>query len=208
MRGLLHTEERELVRILIDMDSIIVNLQGPWLAAYNAEYSDNLTVDKILTWDTHKYVKPECGKHIYDYLKRPGFFYNLEPLPGAIEGVERLKRDGHEIYLVTASPDGGASEKIDWVGKWLPCLDKVKQTVICHDKFIVDGDVLIDDSPRNLVEWKQSHLRSIAMGIKYPYNDHLSPYAFLADSWQDTEKAWRKLYFWVTSLATMRESLR
>ena len=58
----------EKLTILVDMDSIAADLQEKWYGAYNKRYNDTITVDDILSWDTHKYVKPECGKKIYKYF--------------------------------------------------------------------------------------------------------------------------------------------
>lgn len=189
------------MRILIDLDSITVDLLQPWLNLYNADYDDHLTVEDITSWDTHLSVKPACGMKIYDYLKRPGFFAGLKPLPGAQAAIANLYAAGHRLYMVTAAPDGSATEKVHWVSEWLPFLNAKKQTVICFDKHIIDGDVLIDDSPKNLVNWKAAHPDKFVMGIRYPYNTNTKVAGLLAEGWQDTELAWKTMLRYINSLA-------
>lgn len=177
------------MRFLIDLDSIIVDLLPTWLGLYNKDYDDDLAIGDIHAWATHKYVKAECDLKVYEYLRQPGLFRNLPPLPGAIEGVRALLEQGHSVHIVTAAPDGSATEKIEWVKEWLPFLDP-KRVIICYDKFLVDGDVLVDDSPNNLIKWRHTHPEGRTVTIKYPYlADTVVDY--VAGSYMDTAAAWK-----------------
>ena len=60
--------------LLIDMDSVICDLMTDWHNQYNKDYCDSLSVEKLKCWESEKYVKPECGTKIYDYLDQPGLF--------------------------------------------------------------------------------------------------------------------------------------
>lgn len=190
------------MRILCDMDSVIVNLLGKWLAVYNAEYNDCLTPGDISSWDTHLVVKPECGLKMYDYLKQPGFFADLEPLPGAIDTLRRLvEEDEHELILVTAAPDGSASDKIDWVGKHMPFIDKRKDVITCYHKYMVQGDVLIDDSPKNIKQYRETWPEAHVCTIAYPYNEAVKHHASLyAQDGLNTKKAWAEIYKYIVKV--------
>ena len=179
------------MRVLIDLDSIIVDLMPTWLGLYNAEYDDDLAISDIHSWDTHLFTKVECDTKVYEYLRRPGLFRNLPPIPGAIEGVRALVEQGHEIYVVTAAPDGSATEKIEWVKEHLPFLGH-KRVVICYHKQVVDGDVLIDDGPHNLTNWRAAHPNGRTVSIKYPYNRD-TKVDYVAGSYLDTKSAWRNI---------------
>ncbi|MCJ7984909.1 hypothetical protein MUB16_14170 [Priestia sp. OVL9] len=45
-----------------------------WHNQYNKDYCDSLSVEKLKCWESEKYVKPECGTKIYDYLDQRAFF--------------------------------------------------------------------------------------------------------------------------------------
>lgn len=190
------------MRVLCDLDSIIVDLQTSWLALYNKDYNDNLTTANILEWETHKYVKPECGQKIYDYLSKPGFFYNLEPLHGATEALERLHESGlFNIRIITAAPLGTFEEKREWVHKWLPFLDPKKDIIACYDKYLVNGDILIDDSPHNIVDYKKTHFYAKICTIAYPYNkcvEHLTN--VYAEDYSTPVDAWQQIYTYIFGL--------
>ena len=140
--------------ILCDVDSVVAELMTPWLARYNEDYDDNLTADNILAWSTHEFVKPECGKKIYDYLNDPDLYVNCPPIEGALDGVNTLKQKGHRVVFVTAATAEGMGAKLKWLcshgfldmGGKNECPD----FIAAKDKGLLRGDVMIDDGVHNL----------------------------------------------------------
>ena len=188
------------MRILCDLDSIIVNLQEAWLGAYNRDYNDNVQTADILEWDTHKFVKPECGEKLYEYLNQPGFFRNLKPLDGAVDALRELHKD-FKITIVTAAPVGTADEKVAWVGEWLPFLDNKKDVIVCFNKYLVRGDILIDDSPRNILDYRKYHFYSTICTIAYPYNKIVKELTDLyAEDYSKPREAWNQIYSYIQGL--------
>lgn len=180
------------MRIIIDLDSTVADLLPPWLARYNKEYNDNLTVEQITTWQMHELVKPECGANLYKYLT-PDLFASLKVLPGARESVQKLRNDGHEIAFVTAAPFGTADAKIAWTMRWF---DVKKDSVIaCDRKYLFKADVLIDDSPQNIVQYRKEWPNSFIATIAWPFNecakDQTDIYAHCG---RDTAMAWEEIY--------------
>jgi 5'-nucleotidase len=152
--------------LLIDMDSVICDLMTEWHRRYNEDYDDTLSVEDLECWQSEKYVKEECGKKIYEYLDQSGLFINLEPLPNAIEVLERLSKQ-HEILIVTSSRTYAYTEKEKWVEKHLPFIG-ARNLIFTHRKEMVVGDVLFDDAPHNLIAFSETGRKAIAMD--YPYN--------------------------------------
>ena len=176
------------MRIICDLDSIVVDLLTPWLKAHNEAQGDNLTVDKILTWDTHEFAKG--GHAVYDVLNQPFFFRDLEPLPGAIQAIETLNDRGHEIFMVTAaSYPVNFVDKVNWHAEFLPFLSK-KNLVFAHEKYIIPADAIIDDGPHNATAYAKCHPHALVLGIEYPYNKDCEHYTMLAPSYNDPRAAW------------------
>lgn len=187
------------MRILIDLDEIVVDLLRKWLRVYNHEWNDALTVSKITSFDITRCVKPECREKVYDIIRRVGFFDHLQPLPGAVEGVKNLVAAGHGVYFAS-DPAGGdsARAKIEWVIKHFGWSNKL---LLLRNKHWLDADLLIDDKPRNIVAWARKP-GCATMTIAYPYNknvQHLT--TCYAESYTDTTKAWETLVSAVADLA-------
>ena len=80
----------------------------------------------------------------------PGFFLNMEPMPGAIEAFEKLAQM-HDVYILSTGPwssPGAWTEKVLWVQKHLPEA-AFKRLILGHDKDLLQGDILIDDRLEN-----------------------------------------------------------
>jgi 5'-nucleotidase len=164
---------------LFDLDGICCNLMKKWLAVYNRDWDDNLTEASITAWEWHRFVKPDCGKRIYHYLSRPGFFADLEPIPGCTASLGRLA-EVCELVVVTASPKAAAADKIRWVEGHLPMVPR-GNIVITHRKDLVRGDFMFDDAPRNL-----RHHSAIRIMMDYPYNRDFHD-CYRVQTWAEAE---------------------
>lgn len=196
--------------LLLDMDACIANLEGPWLDAYNRDYNDNLTPDKITDWEIQDFVKPECGAKIFDYLSVPGFYESLPVIPGsqdAVAYIDRLTdRAGHqayEIFVVTSGTNHPCipSQKVTWMAKHFPWID-AKHIITCYHKELVKGDVLIDDSPKNAKKYRRAWPDAKILSIAYPYNEKAKKYYdLLAESYCNKQMAWVEIAQYLTRLA-------
>jgi 5'-nucleotidase len=77
-----------------------------------------------------------------------GFFRNLVPIKDAVAGVDALKRAGHDVWILTRPSTMNRlcyTEKADWVYKHLG-QEWVDKLILCPDKSLLKGDVLIDDT--------------------------------------------------------------
>ena len=176
--------------LLFDLDNMITDLYGTWLSTYNAEMAvddEEITVEQI-EGPLHHLVKNEVG--LWEIMNRQGFFECLLPLPGGIETVAWAHANGHDCKILTSPGQSiyAPTEKTIWVLKYMPFL-KQNDIGIFHDKWLVDGDALLDDSPDKINKWKERHPDGAAIGIAWPYNDQAN-FDLRADSHADPEAAW------------------
>lgn len=193
------------MRILIDLDGCVTDLHGKWLAAYNAAWEDQLTrADMLRAYHVHECVRPDCGVAVYDLILEPGFFDDLEPLPGAVEAVEVL-REHHEVLICTAAagPDS-ARAKLDW------CRDHLglsrKDVIITHRKELVACDVFIDDAPKNLVAMREAQPQCLILAMGYPYNRDLVGNGVVdvwAADYTATDAAWGQMVTVIGEVSTI-----
>ncbi len=160
------------MRILCDMDSVVVDVMSSWLRMYNRDYNDCLTVDDIVSLDIEKYIKTECGKGIYEYLRMKGFFRQAEPYPEAQDGIQKLFNTENDIWFVAApvlDTKYFMHETIEWVEEHYPQIGS-KKIIFCLDKGIINGHVLIDDVFENF-----NGFCGVKVLFERPWNQHITP---------------------------------
>lgn len=140
------------MRILVDMDGVVADIDSYWLELYNRDYKDSLKPEDLVSWDVSDCVTPSCGKKIFDYLKLPDFYLKAGVYPGSQRVVRSLMSKGHEIVFVTASPlwlERAAYEKATWLKIHFPFVPR-HNLIITHRKDLVSGDILLDDGVHNI----------------------------------------------------------
>ena len=89
-----------------------------------------------------------------------GFFLDLQPLEGAIEGMKTLQTK-YSVYILTRPSIKNTNcytEKAEWVKKYLG-EEMLEKMIICSDKSLVKGDYLIDDDNRHgQIEFEGEHI--------------------------------------------------
>jgi len=187
--------------ILIDMDSIIVDIEEKWYGQYNATFGDNLTTEKIKTWDLDRFCKPsdQVPHPVFSILAQPGFFLDLPALPGALEGLRRLSDGGHNVMLVTSPPNiPSMSDKATWIKTQMPWFNVHKNLILTYQKNLVKGDILFDDGPHNITRYRQAWPNAAIATIAYPYNESAqSQCDLVTGTYLDTAAAWDRFCSWV-----------
>lgn len=153
--------------IIVDMDEVLADTLSQWLKLYNSDYNDFLTKEDIKGWNVHLWVKPECARKVYDYLDMENFFLEMDPIPGAIDGMKYLVDSGHDVIIATATPRHSHlanEEKKNWIRKYLPFFD-LKNFSDIHRKDLIVGDLLFDDGIHNL-----STFQGISVCMDRPWN--------------------------------------
>lgn len=177
-------------RILVDLDSTVVNMLEPLIATYNADFGDHLAIEDVKGWDLDKYAKH--GHRIFDVMNKPSFFRDLKPLIGAIEAVKFLIDAGKDVYIVTAvdhTYSDACKSKAEWVKYFMPFIDK-RHYITAGSKWLIDADAIVDDAPRNAIDYRREHPDAKVVGIEFPYNRDCAAFDFVAPSYLDTYRAW------------------
>ena len=110
-------------RIYVDMDDTLCDFTGPFKSG---EYKLKYPQSKV------------------------GFFLDLQPLEGAIEGMNILMTK-YDVWILTRPSIKNIhcyTEKAEWIKKYFgeDFLDKL---ILCPNKSLVKGDFLIDDDNRH-----------------------------------------------------------
>lgn len=137
------------MRILVDLDDTIADWSGRFDKGLEGRFgAEGIRRSKDQTsFDLFTGHTAEQKRIIRDILREPSFYLELEPLPGAIEAVQAMAAEGHEVFIVTSpwvSNPTCASDKLAWVEKHLGT-DWGRRAIITSDKTVVRGDILFDD---------------------------------------------------------------
>ena len=175
--------------ILCDLDSVVIDLMPAWLALYNADYHDNLKPSDITGWNTHLFVKDECGKKVYEYLSDPHLYENCLPVSWSLWGVSQLRDAGHRVVFLTAANSSSMGQKLEWLYEWgyLPkkSAGDTSDFIAAKDKSLIRGDIMIDDGLHNLDAWAGNgpyHASKIL--FDQPWNKHDTQYKRAID-WKE-----------------------
>jgi 5'-nucleotidase len=152
--------------IFVDVDGVCADLGTAWLARYNRDYNDHLTINDLTDWGMTKFVKPECGNKIDEYLNDPSLYDEVESIPGSLIMVDRLRDMHHRVIFATSCPWQSAGRKFKWLCDhgFEP---GYKDYIEVNDKSLLLGDALIDDGFHNIESFN-------GLGILYdqPWNRH------------------------------------
>lgn len=160
------------MRLLIDQDQVLCDWKGRVVQYWNEDTGENLDQDRDCKhWDTAQDLGYEKGggHFIRSVMRHPDFYTNLEPLPGAIEGLAFLRDQGHELRIVSSVPKQAAIAyhgKLEWLRKHVPWFDLDHFYAVKH-KHEVKGDVLIDDGCHNIGPFSAQGGQGILFGASY-----------------------------------------
>lgn len=77
----------------------------------------------------------------------PNFFYDLEPIDGAVDAINKMREIGWNVFFCSHPEHTSEychNDKNRWVRKYFGD-DAAKNLILTQDKTLVRGDVLIDD---------------------------------------------------------------
>ena len=101
-------------------------------------------------------VSPEMlEKFDGEYDNIPGIFALMDPVPGALEAVDRLK-EKYDLYILSSSPwenPTALGDKLAWVKKYFGGEGRenifFRKVIFSSVKHLNRGDILIDDRTAN-----------------------------------------------------------
>jgi 5'(3')-deoxyribonucleotidase len=175
-----------MTKIAVDVDGVIADLIDVWLAWYNRDWNDSLEFSQLEDWDIHKFVKPECGKGIYDYLQNPKIYDDVEPIFWAYDGIEYLRKLDLKIAYITHATNGHTGRKRNWLLQYgfLKPEDEYLESI---DKNVSTASILIDDYIENVKAFQKT-----AVLFKQPWNMK-HPWKYEAFGWFDAVMQVKKI---------------
>ncbi len=139
------------MRILVDMDGVLSDFEKGFIRRWKEKHPDK----RVFEPEERKgfYIIDQYPKEwkplIVEIRSEPGFFYNLEPVPGGLSAVREMAEMDWEVFICSSpmlSHEYCATEKYRWVEKHLGREWK-KRVILTKDKTVIKANILIDDRP-------------------------------------------------------------
>lgn len=164
-----------LIRLLIDMDEVICDFLGELCRRYNQLKGTELHPSQLKQYDLTSFIGEE-GKKLF---LCSGFFSELKAFPHAIETMKKFYDEGHHITIATDAKGNSvvANDKKNWVKRNISFLPQ-QNFVISSEKYLLDADLLFDDSPDVLNRFK-----GIKVIMDRPYNKQVKGYRIFNNDW-------------------------
>lgn len=174
------------VHIVLDIDGVLANFEGGFVRGWQARFPDTPPIPQSArrAFALLDDYPPDQHDMIREVYFAPGFFRDLEPIPGSIEAVHEMMTMGHDVRICSAPLtryQNCVAEKYEWVERHLGA-DFVPRLILARDKTWVHGDVLIDDKPE-VIGSRTPTWRHIV--YDQPYNRHVEGPRLTWANWKE-----------------------
>jgi 5'(3')-deoxyribonucleotidase len=141
------------------------------LEVVNQVCGTTYTYEDVTSWEILDLVKdPGLKPLVKAAFNRAGFCSSLKPYPGDLEAFPQIEAVA-DVYYVTSplkSNPYWMHERTQWLIS--VCGAKPNQVNFVSDKFIVSGDIFLDDAAGNVNAWALAHPGKAALLWSRPWN--------------------------------------
>ena len=135
--------------VAFDVDDTVLDLVPVWLDYHNYVNGDSVKVSDIKSWDIASYTNlRNTPKRFYDLLNS-SMYENIMPIPGAIAGIELIRKVARTIFVTSNFGDIGKAkfDRLNSLG-----LDVSRKDFFeASDKSLIVSDFLLDDNYDNVM---------------------------------------------------------
>lgn len=140
-----------MLKIAIDFDETLFPTLEKVLEFYNKTYNANIEMSQITTYSLYDCFDTDTADKLLEFFICKGVYDNLQPYKGAVRAIKTLVERGHEVYIATASDTRNMEWKEQLLQKHFPFIPK-DNLIRIHNKALLNVDVLVEDSPKNLIK--------------------------------------------------------
>jgi uncharacterized protein len=184
------------LRLGIDLDGVVADFNKGWTWRYNRDFPDRLdhelTAADVVEWNaptllSHFRDMDEFWEWAETCAEGRSLFHGLDPYPGAIDALHRLRAGGHHLVILTTKPHFSVHDTYDWLAR-----QRIPSTEvhILDDKTQVECDIYLDDADHNLEALVDAHPDATVCRYVRPWNGAIRGTVDVHD-WPSFERAVR-----------------
>ncbi|WP_223590083.1 5' nucleotidase, NT5C type [Neobacillus bataviensis] len=103
-----------------DIDDTLINLREHAFHLYNKKLNQKVPIDHFHELKRVEIHEPfgltdEQGKEMWKQSLEEIYFTSCPPYPEAVETLQQLDKQGHEIYYITSRPMGYRDQTMEWL---------------------------------------------------------------------------------------------
>lgn len=151
--------------LAIDIDNTIAYLQEAVVELFNERHNTKYTLDDFNDYDVENVLPVKEAVAMKKIYGEKGIYNHVKPIEGSQKALQKLIKEGHQIYLVTDAIPQVYGEKIKWVKHFFPFIDEEHIVAMKH-KNLFKCDLMIEDNIQNLISGVHYH----RICLDYPWN--------------------------------------
>lgn len=173
--------------ILMDCDGVMCNYVSKYIEVANKVLNLDLKVDQVTEFDAAKCLSLSNEDHLFlkNEMAKMRLADKLDPYPEAIEAIKEIAKISN-LYFLT-SPfrkcPTWTFDRTKWLKRYFGT-ELSKKTIFTYHKYLVHGDIFIDDCVDNLNKWIEFNSGTpILFAQKYNENDLLNEKITRTSDW-------------------------
>jgi len=169
------------MRIAFDLDDCLVDLDSEVEKIF-IKY--NMKKFAPINWYLSNYPEP-IRSETFELFSDPKRMCNLKPFPKAVEVIDKLKKLGHNVIVITARDLEYKEQTIEYVQNLfnVKCFvtepNKSKLDILLSEKI----ETFIDDSPVHILEYQKAGINMIMVCNENSlYNHHMKEHVITIEN--------------------------
>lgn len=163
------------LHVAFDADDVVVDYVTLVCEVMNRDFGVDppVTKDDVVSWNFGQFLDEHIGIDWWEWWETKAHLWGskAKPLPGALGTLEQLTRDGHRLEIVTSKPPWARRYMWEWAFRYDPVVSAIIQVPLNGDKTqFTNAQYLVDDRPKNALEWVDSRGDREALLYFAPHN--------------------------------------
>lgn len=186
------------MRIGIDVDLVTLQSDVAWwnwlhymcpTRDVSRDIFEEIDKKKILIYDLSAYFPPPVNHNVdaKDFWRNEGVYDTIDPVPGAVQAINRLIDDGNRIIFITHSKGNGNRSKFNNLVRHF---GRRFEFIVTKEKYLVNVDVHVDDR-RSVLSNFDDDTKLIQMDTPYIQSEVNDGRIIKVSNWQE---AYEEIY--------------